>query len=169
MSFDSESGAPVATASEDTTAPWFVVGWCLFGAALVILVAAIVQAYLQPQTARHHLDFIVYGGLGIVTAGLLLGAAVTARAAGQRAAGLQIAVMVFAAVVVAGAIYAIIDALTVHVPDFNDQSSLSVGVTSGGWRERLIVMLPAFAAGLIAVGAIAVTRMRSSVEVAAAE
>jgi hypothetical protein len=120
--------------------------------------------------ARERIEEIVNFGLGIVTAGLLLGAAITLRAAGERARSLNTAVMVFAIVVVGGAIFSVFDFLTIHIPSPNDTQSFTLGISQGGWKERLSAILPRVAAGLVAVAAIAVSRQRDrSVEIAAAE
>jgi RsiW-degrading membrane proteinase PrsW (M82 family) len=74
---------------------WWIVGLCLVGAALSFLGAGIVQTYrFSGVGVRERIEEIVNFGLGTVTAGLLLGAAITLRAAGERARSLLTAVMV---------------------------------------------------------------------------
>jgi hypothetical protein len=150
---------------------WWIVGLCLTGAALSFLGAGIVQTYrFSGVGARERIEEIVNFGLGTVTAGLLLGAAITLRAAGARARNLSTAVMVFAVVVVGGAIFSVFDFLTIHIPGPNDTQTFTLGISQGGWKERLSAILPRVAAGLVAVAAIAVARHRDrSVEVATAE
>jgi hypothetical protein len=155
----------------DARQVWMITGSLLVIAALAILAAGIFQAAeFSHDSNRDRLQLLIQLGLSLNTAGLLLGAAIAFRAVGARARSLQTAVMIFAVVVAAGAIYTVFNVLTIHIPGVNLNDSASIGISPGGWKERLSAMLPSVAAGAVAIAAIAVARVHaSSMEVAATE
>jgi hypothetical protein len=155
------AAAPSFTAESQLSDIWRIVAWCLVGAAFAVAGAAVLTYNVSFFNTRVHLEAIASSGFGIYTAGLLLGAVVVSRVNSFRSTTLQALTTVLSVVIIAGVIYSIVDLLTFSIVSQGpDDLPIYSGLGAGRWFERMIMILPRVAVGLVALTTIVVANVR---------
>jgi hypothetical protein len=136
----------------------------LFGAAVAFALVGYLDAFPQHSVfgalpKRVRFEEFVDVGLGIWTAGMLVGAAAALCFVGRRGRALNVAVAAGALIVLIGAVYSVANIVTMNALD---TPSL---VGSGNWRYRFAAYMPRVAVGVVAfaAGTICLTRPRGHV------
>jgi hypothetical protein len=151
---------------------WWIVGLCLVGAAVLIVLGGILQAFVYPGGTRARVEEIVRFAANATTPLLLLGAAIAFSLVHERARSALVFVEVFAYLIIAGAIYSAFDFLTIHIPSLSSSSesiSFALAGYGNGWKGRLAPVLPRLGSAVVAVAIIVVARRLRTANVTVAE